>query len=122
MKLFVTIGNCDSFIEPSPCDNQGFHFLSTDYPIYLAERYDRWNLGRRLVAEIDWSLFTAKKISDVYGKNQDDETGALVEIRIYVAPCKRQISTAISICTSAFIYNKLIACYIRIDDRLSASC
>ena len=100
-------------MEPSPCSNQEFRILSTEYPIYLAERYDRWKLGRRLAAEIDCSLFDSEEFKDVYEK---------IQIRIYVAPCKRQISTAIGVCRSVVLYNKLIDCYIRIDDRLSASC
>lgn len=85
-------------------------------------RYSRWDLGKRLVAEIDWSLFDFKAISNVYKIMQDHRTAALVDIRIYVAPCKRQISTAIAVCASVLLHSKLIDCYIRIDDRLSASC
>lgn len=108
-------------MEPSLCSNQSFRLLSTEYPIYIAKRNDRWDLGRRLVAEIDWSLLS-EEINDVYKEPQHNMSGTLGDIRIYVAPCKRQISTAISVCVSILLKHKLIDCYIRVDDRLSTSC
>ena len=74
-----------------------------------------------MVAEIDRSLFNSEEINNVYKNIQDDRAGVPVDIRIYVAPCKRQITTAIGVCSSV-LENSLIDCYIRIDDRLSASC
>lgn len=79
-------------------------------------RYNRWDLGRRLVAEIHWPLFLFTGMNDEYYKKSH------VDIRIYVAPCKRQISTAMGVCENVLLHSKLIDCYIRIDDRLSASC
>lgn len=108
-------------MEPSPCSNQEFCLLSTEYPVYLAERYDRWNLGQRMVAEIDWSLFKSEEISNVYKKSKTigltplwtfESTLLLVNVK----------SAAIGVCCSVLHDNKLIDCYIRIDVRLSASC
>lgn len=121
MKLFVAVERCDSFEEPPPCSNREPALLETDYPLYLAERYDRWNLGRRLAAEIDLSLFTSANINDLSKDEDTHDSKSLVDIRIYVAPCKRQISTAVSICHGACL-NMNVSCYVRIDDRLSASC
>ena len=115
--------NCDLFMEPSPCSDQIFRLLSTEYPIYLAERHNRWDLGRRLAAAIDWSVFgTFETIKDEYKELPDGRTGPLADIRICVAPCKRQISTAISVCYNILMHYNIIDCYIRVDDRLSASC
>jgi len=73
-----------------------------------------------LVAEINLSLFTSADINELSQKNED-EIDTLANIRIYVAPCKRQISAALSICAAVSL-NKHLSFYIRIDDRLSASC
>lgn len=121
MKLFVAVERCDSFEEPPPCSNRETDLLDTDYPLYLAERYDRWNLGRRLAAEIDLALFTSANINDLSKDEDNPDSKSLVDIRIYVAPCKRQISTAVSICHGVSL-NINVSCYVRIDDHLSASC
>ena len=120
--FFATVEDCDAFMEPSPCGDQNFRLLSTEYPMYLADRWDRWNLGRRLIAELDWSFLNSKEIKEVYQKIQDHRAGALLDIRVYVAPCKRQISTAVNICSDILCNSKLIDCYIRVDDRLPAGC
>lgn len=113
---------------PPPCVDQEFHTFSTDYPSYLTERYDNWNLGRRLMMEIDVTGFmneTLNLLSKRY-ENNLAEIGSIAHIRIYVAPCKRQISTALNICRNTrihrYIGNRYLGIYIRIDDRLSASC
>ena len=73
------------------------------------------------MAEIDLSMFTSADIDDLSKRASEDELDPIAHIRVNVAPCKRQISAAVSICRSISYY-KYLSVYIRIDDRLSASC
>ena len=73
-----------------------------------------------MVAEIDLSKYTTANIHDLRTKGENDDT--IADIRIYVAPCKRQISAAVQICFHILVSCKVLSCYIRVDDRLLASC
>lgn len=59
------------------------------YLPYLAYHPGRWNLGRRMFAEIDVSLLASEETIGMYQKNQK-KMDAVASIRIYIAPCKLQ--------------------------------
>ena len=122
VKLFATVASCDSFADPVPCrSQQDFQSFDFEYPSYLDKSTNRWNLGKRLTAQIDLSHYTKYQVGDLHTSYKYDSINKLADVRIYVAPCKRQISTAASICKDA---SKLdcLDYYIRVDDRLPASC
>lgn len=75
-----------------------------------------------MIAEIDRLLFRSEEITKIRKSSQDDTDDAFMDIRVYVAPYKRQISAAIGACSNILLYHKRIGIFVRVDDRLSASC
>ena len=75
-----------------------------------------------MTAQIDLSNFTKTSIDDLNALYKEDSRRKLADVRIYVAPCKRQINTAIDICISAASSTNSLDYYVRVDDRLPASC
>ena len=121
-KLFATVANCASFAGPVPCSRQReFQPFGVQYPSYLSEFRTCWDLGERLNAQIDLSHYTKDRVGDLPKSYHYDPIKGLAEVRIYVAPCKRQISIADFICRGASSLHCLDY-YVRVDDRLPASC
>lgn len=134
---FVLTDSCQSFSEPPPCHNHNFGRMGP-WPrnvlnsYHALDTYDTTSsLGGRLGKQFDIGSWTRKDVHDYLRRLVLDIGGGPYgnhiyvpgNFFIYVAPCERLIAQALCICYECMAgVGSFIPRYIRVDDRLSASC